>query len=107
MGARPRAAVSADRVYEWKFGDDIETYRLVTSFKRAPIIATQFVNKAANRKSKNCKEMIVLAAGYGECFVHKAYGPLGVTKKPFGLPGKNVRVEPVVGLGSRRKSSSL
>src|SRR3984893_8343241 len=62
LGARPRAAGSGARVYEWKFRDDIETYRLVNSFKRAPIIATQFVNKAANRKSKNCKEGIVLAA---------------------------------------------
>src|SRR5712672_1104567 len=99
LRARPRAAPSTRRVYEWKFREDIETYRLVSSFKRAPIIATHFVNKAANRKSKNCKERIVLAAGYGECFVHKAHGPLGVTKKPFGIPGKNVRVKPVVGHG--------
>ena len=40
LGARPRAALSTRRVYEWKSRDAIETYRLVTSFKRAPIIAT-------------------------------------------------------------------
>src|ERR1700694_4881033 len=83
LRSRARAAPSPRRVYEWKFREDIETYRLVSSFKSAPIIATHFVNKAANRKSKKCKEGIVLAAGYGECFVHQAHGPLGVTKKPF------------------------
>ena len=63
-------------------------YRLVTSIERAPIIATQFVNKAANGKSKNCKERIVLAAGYGNCFAHKAHRPLGITKEPLVCPAK-------------------
>src|SRR5229473_6480606 len=96
LGARPGAPVFAERLAERKSRRHIESYRLVTSFKRASIIATQFVNPAADGKGKSRGDGIVLTAGYGNRFVHIPHGAIRVTKKPFGVPGENARVHQLV-----------
>src|SRR5216683_4188788 len=70
LGARPGAPVFAERLAERKSRRHIESYRLVTSFKRASIIATQFVNPAADGKGKSRGDGIVLTAGYGKLRPH-------------------------------------